>query len=73
MKIKSTNVAITKKKIGDCHVKINKNSFTKTMTYVLMASSDLDVQQEVLAKFIDFEPLKSHLPPYILHAKETKV
>jgi hypothetical protein len=40
---------------------------------VLIASSDLDVQQEVLTKFIDFEPLKSHLLLYIFHAKETKV
>jgi hypothetical protein len=40
---------------------------------VLIASSDLNVQQEVLAKFIDFEPLKSNIILYILHAKGTKV
>ncbi len=40
---------------------------------VLIASSDLDVQQEVLVKLIDFEPLKRVLLLYILHAKETKV
>ncbi len=40
---------------------------------MLIASSDLDVQQEVLAKLIDFEPLKSRFPPYILRAKEAKV
>ncbi len=40
---------------------------------MLIASSDLDVQQEVLAKLIDSKPLKNHLLLYILRAKETKV
>jgi hypothetical protein len=44
LRIKSTNVAITKKKIGNCHVKNNNNNLTKIMIYVLIASSDLDVQ-----------------------------
>ncbi len=66
-------MAITKKKIGDHHVRKIVFSFTKIVTYVLITSSDLDVQQEVLAKFIDFEPLKSHFLPYILCAKEAKV
>jgi hypothetical protein len=43
------------------------------MIYVLIASSYLDVQQEVLVKLIDFEPLKGHLPPNILCAKEAKM
>jgi hypothetical protein len=37
---------------------------------VLIASSDLDVQQEVLAKLIDFEPLKSRFLPYIFRAMQ---
>jgi hypothetical protein len=36
-------VAIKKKKIGDFHVRKIIFSLTKTMTYVLIASSDLDV------------------------------
>jgi hypothetical protein len=40
---------------------------------VLIASNDLDVQQEVLAKLINSELLKSHFLFHILRAKETKV
>jgi len=66
-------VAITKKKIKNPHVRRIALNLTKTMTNVLIASRDLDVQQEVLAKLINSKPLKSHLLPYILCAKEAKV
>ncbi len=45
LRIRSTNATITKKKIRDHHVRNIVFSLTKTMTNVLIALGDLDVQQ----------------------------
>ncbi len=73
LKARSSNEGIQKSKASDHKVKKLVTELAKIMNGVLLKGRDVEAQQDVVAKLMDFDLLKKFLPPYILHAKEAKV
>ncbi len=73
LKAKSSNDGIQKFKAFDCKMRKLAAKLAKIVNGVLLKVGDVEAQQDIVTKLMDFDLLKKSIPPYILCAKEAKV
>jgi len=69
LKAKSSNDRIRKFKAFDHKVKKLAAKLAKIVNGVLLKVGDVEAQQDIVNKLMDFDLLKNSIPPYILCAK----
>jgi hypothetical protein len=73
LKAKSSNDGIWNSKAFDHKARRLATKLAKIVSGVLLKTGDVEAQQDVVTKLMDFDLLKKSILPYILHAKEAKV